>query len=169
MISFHFPPQPRKFNEITTAAQWNPKPPREVSKDAERVKQWADKSTDASTERAEVCVSSLRTNTGSNEADKTKMGPSDSQWGHCQQRQGRGAGTNRTHKFHKQPVIRHSAGQVWLGHPAHTLSRGWGRGHLTEAHWERYDKARSEVRRACQGLVNWHLSIADLWHLRSII
>lgn len=47
--------------------------------------------------------------------------------------------TNSTQEFHKQPVIRHSAGRVWLGHPAHTLGQGWGRGHPTSACWDKND------------------------------
>ena len=69
-------------------------------------------STDASTELTEVYTSFLWTNTGGKGAGKTKHSPSYSQWGHCQQGQGREAGTNRTQEFHKQPVMRHSPGQV---------------------------------------------------------
>lgn len=47
--------------------------------------------------------------------------------------------TNSTQEFHKQPVIRHSAGQVWLGHPAHTLGQGWGWGHPTSTYWGKND------------------------------
>lgn len=47
--------------------------------------------------------------------------------------------TNSAQVFHKQAVIRHSAGQVWLGHPAHTLGQGWGRGQPTSAYWGKND------------------------------
>lgn len=55
--------------------------------------------------------------------------------------------TNSTQEFHKQPVMRHSVGQVWLGPPAHALGQGWGRGHPTSARTTRGERERQRGER----------------------
>lgn len=70
--------------------------------------------------------------------------------------------TNSTQEFHKQPVIRHSAGQVWLGHPVHTLGQGWGIGHPTSAEWHvERERGGGGVKGVSRGFawINYHVAL----------